>query len=446
MSPDRGDAPKPPPAARAQRAAQAATSDGADARWQASRLLAAPHRLGFFGGALMFAASALWWFVVLLARAAQWPLPWAVSPGLAHAIVMTFGFMPMFFCGFLLTAGTKWLAQPEVRASALLPVVGPALAGWVLYLIGVHASVSLAASGLTAVAAGWSAFTLRWWQLVRTSRARDRTHPRSIGVACGIGAFALWAAAAGVAAQREDVARAAVQLGLWGFVALVFVTAAHRMIPFFSDGGIARLDVRRPAWLLWVFAATLAVQVLFGIAGALGVQPSPAASAMRAALEAPSALLLAALALRWAWLPALRQHLRQRLLAMMYVGFVWFALALALATASDALAAASGGALSLGVAPLHAMTMGFFASIVLAMVSRVACGHSGRSLVADGFLWCAFWLLQGAVVLRVASAAWPAAPQALLVAAALGWALVAAGWALRYGRWFGLPRADGRPG
>lgn len=78
MSPDRGDAPKPPPAARAQRAAQAATSDGADARWQASRLLAAPHRLGFFGGALMFAASALWWFVVLLARAAQWPLPWAV--------------------------------------------------------------------------------------------------------------------------------------------------------------------------------------------------------------------------------------------------------------------------------------------------------------------------------------------------------------------------------
>lgn len=453
MNPGQGDAAPPtPPARRATRnavRAPGAPGAGAPVRWQASRLLAAPHRLGFFGGAVMFAASALWWTFVLCARAAQWPLPWAISPGLAHATLMTFGFMPLFFCGFLLTAGTKWLAQPELRASVLLPTVGPALAGWLLYLVGVHASASLAASGLTAVAAAWSAFALRWWRLLRTSRARDRTHPRWIAAACGVGVFALWSAAASIAWQREDFARAAVQIGLWGFVALVFVTAAHRMIPFFSDGGVARLDARRPAWLLWVFGATLAVQAAFGALGALGVPgaaPAPAASALRAAAEAPSALLLVGLALRWAWRPALRHHLRQRLLAMMYVGFAWFGAALALATLSDALEAAGGGRYTLGIAPLHAMTMGFLASILLAMASRVACGHSGRSLAADGFLWRVFWLLQIAVLLRLLSAAWPAAPQAVLVAAALAWAAVAVAWALRYGRWFGLPRVDGRPG
>lgn len=425
---------------------QGPAQDQGPARWHWRWLLAAPHRLAFFCAGLMFAASALWWLAVLVARVAQWPLPWSVSPGLAHSLLMTFGFTPLFFSGFLFTAGTKWLAQPEMQASALLPTVVAALAGWALLLPGVHLSATLAAIGLAAVAAGWSVFTLRFWRLVRTSRARDRSHARGVGVACGVGAFALWAAAASLAAQREDLARAAVQLGLWGFVSLVFATVAHRMIPFFSDGGLARLDLRRPTWLLWVFGVTLALQALFGMFDALAGPPTPIAHAVRAVLEAPSALLLVGLALRWVTVPSLRHHLRQRLLLMMYIGFAWFAVALAMATLSDALAAFSGGSFTLGLAPLHAMTMGFLASILLAMASRVACGHSGRSNVADAFLWRVFWLLQAAVLLRLLSASWPAMPAFVLTAAALAWTSVAAAWAVRFGRWFGLPRADGRPG
>lgn len=435
MSPGREGLPTPVPA-----------RDRSPACWHWGRLLDAPHRLGFFAGALMWAASALWWLAVLSARAAGWPLPWSVSPGLAHALLMTFGFTPLFFSGFLFTAATKWLALPEMRARALLPNVGLALAGWLAFGAGVHLSAGAAALGLAAVALGWSIFTLRFWRLVRTSRARDRSHARAVGVACGVGAFALWSAAASLAAQREDLARAAVQIGLWGFVALVFASVAHRMIPFFSDGGVARLDVRRPTWLLWALGATLALQALLGSVDALAGPPARTAHALRAALEMPSALLFVGLALRWAIVPALRHHLRQRLLLMMYIGFAWFALALALAAASDALAAFGERGSGLGLAPLHAMTMGFLASILLAMASRVACGHGGRTLVADRFLWAVFWLLQGAVLLRLPSAWRPETPAVVLVAAALAWAGVAGAWALRYGRWFGLPRADGRPG
>lgn len=394
----------------------------------------------------MFAASALWWVGVLWSRLDGWPLVWRISPVLAHALLMSFGFAPLFFAGFLFTAGPKWLAQPEMRASALAPTVGAALAGWALFVIGATRSATISAVGLALVAAGWGVFTLRLWRLVRTSRARDRTHPRWIVAACATGAFAMWAAAAGLAAGREDIARAAVQLGLWGFVALVFATVAHRMIPFFGDGGLARLDLRWPAWLLWVFGATLGLQAIFGMLDALAGPSGAAAHALRAALEAPSALLLLALALRWIVVPRLRIPLRQRLPRMMYIGFAWFAVALALATVSDALAAFGDGSVTLGLAPLHAMTMGFLASILLAMASRVACGHSGRSLVADAFLWSAFWLLQAAVLARLASALWPAMPPFVLLFAALAWASVATGWALRYGRWFGLPRPDGRPG
>jgi uncharacterized protein involved in response to NO len=195
------------------------------------------------------------------------------------------------------------------------------------------------------------------------------------------------------------------------------------MIPFFNDSAMPGLDVRRPAWLLWLFGATLAAQAMFGACDAV-FGPLPAAARwLQVAFEAPVAALLLWLALRWCFAPTLRRHLQQRLLLMIAI---------------------EGGARAPGLAPLHAMVIGFLGSTLIAMASRVACGHSGRSQVVDALLWRLFWLLQGAVLMRLAGAWWPS--PALLAIAALAWAVVAGGWALRYGRWFGGPRADGRPG
>jgi uncharacterized protein involved in response to NO len=82
---------------------------------------------------------------------------------------------------------------------------------------------------------------------------------------------------------------------------------------------------------------------------------------------------------------------------------------------------------------------------LLAMVTRVACGHSGRPLVADNLMWGLFLALQVAVVLRIA-AALPQAPASFLLLAAWIWAAVALVWGLRLMGWFGRLRADGRPG
>ena len=135
---------------------------------------------------------------------------------------------------------------------------------------------------------------------------------------------------------------------------------------------------------------------------------------------------------------------------MLHVGFVWLGLALALSAISHALLLASGGERSLGLAPLHAYTMGYLGSTLLAMVTRVSAGHSGRPLAADDFVWRLFLGLQGVVVLRVAIGAGAAAgigeaPLPIAVAA-IGWAFVAVVWARRYIGWYGRPRVDGRPG
>lgn len=90
--------------------------------WRPSHLLLAPHRLGFALAVLLLLASGAWWALVQVDRlTGALGLTYAVSPSLGHAAVMTFGFIPLFFTGFLFTAGPKWLGVDGPDARTLLP-------------------------------------------------------------------------------------------------------------------------------------------------------------------------------------------------------------------------------------------------------------------------------------------------------------------------------------
>jgi len=415
-----------------------AAATGRHLRW----LLAAPHRLGFFAASLMLAGTALWWAAVLLARAVGESPPWAVSPAAAHALLMGLGFTPLFIVGFLFTAGPKWLGQPEVSARSLRVPVLVMLVGWCVTLPGLHLQAALAGAGMALVAAGWSRLCWRFITILRASRATDQTHARVVALACAVGAATMWVCAAALATGAELVLRAATQVALWCFVATVFAAVSHRMIPFFSASALPFLDAWRPMWLLRVMVAVLWFEAPFAVAQ-LWWWPLPAALRWaQVVVELPAAVLLLWLAVRW----GLVQSLKIRLLAMLHGGFAWLGLAFALAAASNALMALTDGELSLGLAPMHAMTMGYLGATLFAMATRVSSGHSGRALAADNTAWALYWVLQTAVLLRVIAALWPAAATPFTVLAVLAWAAATVGWALRYGNWFVRPRVDGRPG
>jgi len=414
--------------------------------WRAAWLLAAPHRLGFFAAALMLATSALWWCAVLMARAWGLSPAWAVPPPAAHALLMSQGFMPLFMAGFLFTAGPKWLGLGEQKAQRLLRPVVLMLLGWALAITGFHLHGLLAATGLALVATGWSHISWMFMGLVRRSRMDDRLHPRVVAVACGVGALALWLATAALALGLEPLLRSATQLALWGFAASVFAAVSHRMIPFFGASAVPRLDAWSPTWLLWVLLGLLWFELLPALAEPWW-WPLPAAVRwLQVAVEIPASVLLLWLAVRW----GLVQSLKIRLLAMLHGGFFWLGLAYALNAASHTLMALSGHELSLGLAPLHALAMGYLGATLIAMATRVSSGHGGRPLAADNTAWALYWLLQAAVLLRVLAALWPTAHTSVVTAltllAVLAWTAATTGWALRYGGWFGRPRADGRPG
>src|SRR5690606_30419390 len=89
--------------------------------------------------------------------------------------------------------------------------------------------------------------------------------------------------------------------------------------------------------------------------------------------------------------------------------------------------------------------VGFFGSLLVAMVTRVTQGHSGRPLVLGTIPGIAFVGMQLVAVLRLL-AELAANPAPWFLAAGLGWLAVFLPWVLR-SLWIYLtPRADGRPG
>lgn len=419
-----------------------------DKRWRWQYLVLAPHRLGFFLAMVVLVSSGAWWALVQVARSTGWwGMYYAMSPTIVHAAVMAFGFIPLFFSGFLFTAGPKWLGVKPLPAQALrAPLLAQAV-GWLLWLVGAHWRIGAALVGLALAGAGLAWMTALFWGRMRLSRAEDQLHARVIGVASVLGCVCMVALWLSLAIGTHALARAFVYTGLWGFVVVVYVTVAHRMIPFFTSSAMPMVQAWRPFWVLWLMLAAAGLQVLATWLEWAGVPASAAGPAwmlLHGGLQLAVGGVLVWLACVW----GLVQSLKNRLLAMLHIGFVWLGLAFLLGGLSQWLAWAFGiGTLGLGA--LHALTMGCLASLMLAMVTRVSCGHSGRALVADRTAWTLFWLLQAATLLRIAAAmpgvfgvAWA---WLLPVAAAL-WAVTMGVWGVRLGGWYGRLRADGRPG
>ena len=419
-----------------------------DKSWRWRYVMIAPHRLGFLLAIVVLVTSGVWWALVQLDRSTGWlGLPLALSPTVVHSAVMAVGFIPLFFSGFLFTAGPKWLGVDALPMSALRHFLLALAAGWLLWLAGGHLHAGLALFGLAMACFGLVGMTVQFLGRIRLSRAEDQLHARVIASACVVGCISLIGLWASLWLDAYAFARAWIFTGLWGFVVVVYVTVAHRMIPFFTASAVPGVQAWRPFWVLWLMLAAAAWQVLavwLELAGVPGSAAGPVWSLVHGTVQLLVGGVLVWLTFAW----GLAKSLKNKLLAMLHLGFVWLGIAFLLGGVSQWLVWGLGVS-TLGLGALHALTMGCLASLMLAMVTRVACGHSGRALVADRIAWSLFCVLQVTTVLRIVAAV-PGVPGGavpwLLLLSALLWAATMSVWGVRLGHWFGCLRADGRPG
>jgi uncharacterized protein involved in response to NO len=396
-------------------------------------LRAAPHRALFLAGTAQAVLSMAWWLGVLLARGHGEVLAAPLPDAAMHAWLLMQGMFPFFVFGFLFTALPNWVEAPGIAPRAFLSCAAMLLAGTLLAQCAQFVDARLALLGLVARLVAWGIGLAALAGALRRARQADLRQPWIAWSATLAGAFGDAAYLAGLASGDATWFGVGASVGIWGFLVPLFLAVCHRMIPFFTSRVVANYVIVRPYRPLWLMLAASLGHGALELAGA---------SAWTWLADIPLALLGIGLARRW----GIARALRERLLAMLHLGFLWCPLAGAL-YAVDSLARCLGLGWHLGLAPPHALGIGFFASLLLAMATRVSLGHSGRPLQADGLVWGLFWLLQGAALARLAADLLPGAPRdAILSVAALLWLLVFAVWGWRHAPLYWRRRADGRPG
>ena len=395
-------------------------------------LAAAPHRLLFFVGAANVLLAMLWWTLWLVAeRWHAFALPQPPIPaGWVHALVMQYQVLTPFMFGFLLTVFPRWMSQPPLERRHYVPVGLGLLGGQALTLAGALGYPDLLRAGVLLTLVGW---LVAWSFLLRVLWRDEKTtwHAISCAVALMIGAFGLALILAYLGTGDARLAFAAIKLGGFGLLLPIYVTVCHRMIPFFASNVVQGYRPWRPMAALAAFWALALTH--------LGLELVHAYAALWLA-DLPLAALCAALL--WRWWP--RGAAMPALLRVLFLGFAWLPLTFAL-YAGQSLWFSATGDFVLGRAPQHALFVGYFGSLLVAMVTRVTQGHSGRPLELGGVAAFAFATVQLVALVRIAAEVAPDAPAWQALAAA-GWLLAFLPWVLRSGWIYLTPRADGQPG
>lgn len=407
-------------------------------------LAAAPHRAMFLAGALQGVFTLLWWVVDLAGRYGFTDAApaWNMSPIWAHAFLMIYGFFSFFIFGFLFTTFPNWMNGEKIRPRHYVSACLLMMAGIALFYLGLTVEASLMPAGVTLLLTGFSiAIYALLHVLIRIRKQNNEQDARHATAASaglvsgwvGIAAYLLW-----LLTDDPALLEFARTAGIWFFLLPIVMIVSHRMIPFFSSRVLDNYVLVRPYWILWLM---LACSVGHGI-----FQLSEAASFYVWIFD----LTLAACALYLSFTWGLLRSFRIRLLAVLHIAFAWLGLAMLLyGTQNLVLFISEGKSWILGLAPLHALAIGYFAGMVLGMASRVTLGHSGQPLVLDKFSWLLFLGFQAAALFRilpdVISAALDLARGAYLVAGMI-WLICFTLWAIRYAPLYWRPRADGKPG
>ncbi|WP_353160182.1 NnrS family protein [Salinisphaera shabanensis] len=396
-------------------------------------LIRAPHRLFFMGGLCALVVGMLWWAPVLIMRwagvASAYPMPavWL------HAWLMTLGIFPFFVFGFLLTALPRWVGAPPVSALFYRSMAGVLYAGYTLTVVGTLAGRDCLIAGLALTGVAWALGLVALIRCLLLARAASLLHARWSIIVAAVGCIGVLVGVGAISDDQWALFAAMPSLALWGFVGPIVFVVAHRMLPFFSEPMIANYRRYQPVW-----SPPLVVVLSLGH----GVLAFNGHDDWLFMADLPLAFITAWHAIRWRGWAA--SHVP--LLWSLHISFAWLPVA-ALLSATQSLALFAGYGAVLGLAPAHALGMGLATSMVFAMVTRVSLGHSGRQLEMDNLSVLCFLILQLAVVARLIAAVTAGNARWLFLFVAIGaWFEAILPWAIRYGRIYCRPRADGQPG
>jgi uncharacterized protein involved in response to NO len=372
----------------------------------------------FFLAAAVWAALALTLWIVLFMTGGA--LPSRFDPLSWHIHAMLFGFVPATIAGFMLTAIPNWTGRPPIHGAPLVGLAVLWLVGRITCLVSVLLPLWLAAAVDLAFPVVLGAFAAR--EIVAARNWRNLMMPVAIGVI----------AVADLLTYLE-LAGYGVPAGLGWRLAIVAIIAlisaiGGRIIPDFTRNWL----VKRGAPALPSPHSVIDRVALTTLdTGLLGWALFPTSKPVSAILLAAAALNLWRLT-RWRGLATLPEPL----LAILHLGYAWVVLGSALLGASI-LSSAVPEAVA-----IHAFTAGAIGTMVLAVMTRVARGHTGRALEADRVTIVIYLMITAGAAIRVMAEFAGTSAMTLLAASAVLWVTGFGLFAATYGSMLLSPRLD----
>lgn len=398
--------------------------------------IAAPHRVMFFGGAVQTLLVMLWWLFELATRYffPEKTVAWPLFSTAIHSWLMLFGLLPFFFFGFLMTTFPRWMAGNVIPANRYVPAFLFMFFGVLLFYVGLFIGKAVIVLANVSLLAGWGLGLYALLRVLLETRSGDKRHPIVLFIAFCFGWLSLAAYLFWLLSDIHTALQFALRCGLWCFVLPVFASVAHRMIPFFTASTLQQKEVPRPFWPWWtilIASVTHGVLELIGLQSWLWLSDLP--------------LTVASLTLSYLW--GFHQSFRNSLLAVLHVGFLWISIAMLMYTVQSLWLFTHGStAYIMGIAPLHALAVGGYATLMIGMGTRVTLGHSGLPFVIDTPIKLMFAGIQFVALVRIAADFFPQYGGMLYLIAALGWLACFTPWVWRYLPAYLRPRADGQPG
>jgi uncharacterized protein involved in response to NO len=334
-----------------------------------------------------------------------------------HVHEMFFGFAMAIVAGFVLTAVQTWTGINGTKSGRLAVIVGlwllPRLLFWApvpLWLIALVEGLFLAA---LAYEVGFRVVKAKGWKNLFFV---------PLFVLALLADLASFAAIQGLVPFSPSAVWHAM---LWWFVLLLSVMGG-RVIPFFTA---RRFNFNKPQPLLWLdVAANLPLGLLFLMSFVPSLQQ----------FDGPVMLFAGVVQLvrfvRWKpW-----TTLSESLVWSLHAAYLCIPLGLLAMGFSDGLFKHN---------MIHLFALGALAGLILAMVTRVTMGHTGRAIYQGPSMAIGYTALFTACIVRsVGVALYPQYLFDLLNLSAVLWALAFGLYVVKFGFMLVTPRADGHPG
>jgi len=317
-----------------------------------------------------------------------------------HGHEMVVGFGMAAVAGFILTAVATWTDRPPLQGRLL----GGLVLAWILGRVVMMAATRLPYWSVATIDSVFPVLLVFFVGREVIGGGNPRNYP-IVGI---IFVLAILNVLYHLGTMRILPGMDRLSLFLLIHVVLLMIAViAGRIIPNFTASWLrAQGHPHLPKSYVLIEGITIAATIATGVSAS--ITPFGPVTGILALIAALAHAVRLALWRGWT-------TTREPLLFALHFAYLWLPVGYALT------ACAAFGVVFPATSALHALTMGGIGSMLLAVTTRVALAHTGRSLHAPRLIVIAYWILSVAVVVRVLSPLSVSRYMAMIDLSALGW-------------------------